>query len=41
MAEIYFVMEIAGIEYAICISDPDITGYKQWVNENEKPISIR
>lgn len=35
MAEIYFVMEIAGIEYAICISDPDISGYKQWVNENE------
>ena len=35
LAEIYFVMKIAGIEYAICISDPDISGYKQWVSENE------
>lgn len=34
-AEIYFVMDIAGIEYAICISDPNISGYQQWVCEHE------
>lgn len=34
-AEIYFVMDIAGIEYAICISDPDISRYKQWISEHE------
>ena len=34
-AEIYFVMDIAGIEYAICISDPNISGYIQWVSEHE------
>lgn len=33
--EIYFVMDIAGIEYAICISDPDISSYKQWISEHE------
>ncbi|MBQ5476058.1 MAG: hypothetical protein IIT65_15610 [Lachnospiraceae bacterium] len=33
-AEIYFVMAIAGIEYAICLSDPDISGYKKWIAEN-------
>lgn len=33
-AEIYFIMEIAGIEYAICISDPNITGYIEWLKEN-------
>ena len=40
LAEIYFVMDIAGIEYAICISDPDISGYKQWVceHENQSPL---
>lgn len=26
-AEIYYVLIIAGIEYAICISDPDISEY--------------
>lgn len=33
-AEIYFVMSIAGIEYAICISDPDISGYQKWLEEH-------
>ena len=33
-AEIYFVMAIAGIEYAICISDPSIAEYQRWVEEN-------
>ena len=32
--EIYFVVAIGGIEYAICLSDPDISGYKEWVNQN-------
>jgi len=32
-AEIYFVMAIAGIEYAICLSDPDISGYKKRIAE--------
>lgn len=30
-AEIYFVMCIAGIEYAICLSDPDISEYQKWL----------
>lgn len=34
-AEIYFVMSIAGIEYAICISDPDISEYKKWLEEHD------
>ena len=33
-AEIYFVMAIAGIEYAICISDPNITEYQKWIEEH-------
>lgn len=42
-AEIYFVMEIAGIEYAICISDPNISGYKQWVSahKNQSPLDAK
>jgi hypothetical protein len=28
-------MDIAGIEYTICISDPDISGYKQWLCEHK------
>ena len=32
-AEIYFVMAIAGIEYAICISDPNISEYQKWLEE--------
>lgn len=34
-AEIYFVMAIAGIEYAICLSDPDISEYQKWVEEHK------
>lgn len=34
-AEIYFVMCIAGIEYAICISDPDISEYQKWLEDHE------
>lgn len=34
-AEIYFVMAIAGIEYAICISDPNISEYQKWLEEHK------
>lgn len=34
-AEIYFVMAIAGIEYAICLSDPDISEYQKWIEEHK------
>ena len=39
-AEIYFVVAICGIEYAICISDPDISGYRDWLanNNNRSPL---
>jgi len=33
-AEMYFVMAIAGIEFAVCVSDPDISNYQKWLNEN-------
>lgn len=33
--EIYFVMAILGIEYAICISDPDISEYQKWLEEHK------
>lgn len=33
-AEIYFVMAISGIEYAICLSDPSITEYQKWLKDN-------
>lgn len=33
-AEIYFVMVVAGIEYAMCISDPSITEYQKWLEEH-------
>lgn len=33
-AEIYFIMCIAGIEYAICISDSDISGYQKWIEKH-------
>ncbi len=33
-AEIYFIVAISGIEYAICISDPDISAYKNLVELN-------
>lgn len=34
-AEIYFVMAISGIEYAICISDTNIAGYQKWIEDND------
>lgn len=34
-AEIYFVMAIAAIEYAICLSDPDISEYQKWIEGNK------
>ncbi len=34
-AEIYFIMSIARIEYAICILDPDISEYQKWLEEYE------
>lgn len=33
-ADIYFIMCIAGIEYAICISDSDISGYQKWLEKH-------
>lgn len=33
-AEIYYVLVISGIEYAICISDPDISEYENWLDLN-------
>jgi uncharacterized protein YlaI len=33
-AEVYFVIVIAGIEYAICISDPNISEYQKWLEEH-------
>ena len=33
-AEFYFVMAISGIEYAICLSDPDISEYRKWLKAN-------
>lgn len=33
-AEIYFVMAVAGIEYAICISAPSITDYQKWIDDH-------
>ena len=32
--EIYFVIAVSGIEYAICLSDPDISEYRKWLKEN-------
>lgn len=40
-AEIYFAIIIMGIEYVICLSDPDITGYTDhWLkdNDNKSPL---
>lgn len=34
-AEIYFIIAIAGIEYAICISDRDISEYQKWLEEHD------
>lgn len=34
-AEIYFVMAVAGIEYAMCISDQSIAEYQKWIVEHD------
>ena len=34
-------MIIAGIEYAICISDPNISEYLKWVEQNRNISPIR
>lgn len=41
-AEIYYVVAICGIEYAICLSDPDISGYQEWLkkNNNKSPLEV-
>ncbi|MFR9542345.1 MAG: HNH endonuclease [Rikenellaceae bacterium] len=33
-ADTYFALVIMGVEYVICISDPDISGYNDWLKEN-------
>lgn len=40
LAELYYVLVICGIEYVICVTDPDISGYNQWLKEhpNHSPI---
>lgn len=40
-SEIYFATIIMGIEYVICITDPDISGYTQhWLKENNKKFPL-
>lgn len=34
-AEVYYVVAIGGIEYAICLSDPDISEYRKWIVQHE------
>lgn len=34
-AEIYFVVAITGIEYVICLSDPNISEYQKWLEEHD------
>ena len=40
-AEIYFVLAISGIEYAICISNPDISEYQKSIEDHngESPLT--
>lgn len=33
-AELYFVLVICGIEYVICVTDPDVSGYNKWLEEH-------
>jgi hypothetical protein len=42
IAEIYFVLIISGIEYAICISDPDISEYVTLTKERKfLPLNVK
>lgn len=34
MAELYYVLVIGGIEYVISVTDPNISGYNQWLKEH-------
>ena len=40
LAELYYVLVICGIEYVICITDPDISGYNQWLKEHPNHSTI-
>jgi hypothetical protein len=33
--ELYYILVIMGIEYAICFAEPDISGYNLWLQEND------
>lgn len=33
-AEVYYILEINGVEYSICLSDTDISEYDKWVEEH-------
>lgn len=41
-AELYYVLVICGIEYVISVTDPDISGYQQWIKDNpgHSPIEV-
>lgn len=41
-AEIYYVLALNGIEYAICLSDNSIQEYLKWIqdNNNHSPLTI-
>lgn len=32
---LYYILAIGGIEYAICLNDPDISGYQRWLEEHD------
>lgn len=34
-AELYFVLVICGVEYVICVTDPDVSGYIQWLKDHD------
>lgn len=40
MAEIYFVVALWGIEFAINMAGPEISGYENWLktHNNESPL---
>lgn len=32
---LYYILAIGGIEYAICLNDPNISGYQRWLKEHD------
>lgn len=32
---LYYILAIGGIEYAICLNSPDISGYQRWLEEHD------